>query len=129
MLRDGVMTLGVNSSALARLGTRRSRSGRFAALSVRVPLPIGRAGWNRSWWRMLRNTAALLSRPIPVGGAVVSARRERWRWVSVRKATRTTSPPPFVGTAVIIVWWWSSRWTTRVCASPKIHPLLHDGWL
>jgi hypothetical protein len=114
------VTLGLRGGALARLRTRRSRSGRLAALSIRIPFPVGRAGRDGGWRRMLGNAAALLSKPIPVGRAVVSTRREWRRRVSVRKAAGAAAPPPFVGPAVVVAWWRSRRWATRVCTGPKV---------
>lgn len=128
VLRDSIVALGISSSALARLGARWSRRGRLAALGVRVPLPVGRARRNRRWWRVLRYTAALLSMPVPTGWAVVSARRERRRWVSVRKTARATTPPPFVVATIIVLWWGCSRRATRVCAGIP-DPSVAARWL
>lgn len=117
VLRDSTMMLGiVSGGAPAWLRARRSRRSRLAALSIRIPFPIRRAGWDWSWGRVLRHTAALLTMPIPAGRAVVSSWREWRRWVSVRKAARAVLPPPLARTTVIVGGWWSSRRAAGVSA-------------
>lgn len=117
VLGNSAMTLGiVGGGALAWLGARRSGGSRLAALSIWVPLPVGRAGRDGRWRRVLRHTAALLTMPIPIGRAVIAARRERRRWIPVGKAARTASPPPLAITAVVVGRRRSGRGTARVGA-------------
>lgn len=111
------MTLGViNGGAPAWLGTRRGGGSRLAALSVRVPFPVRRAGWDRSWRRVLGYAAALLTMPIPAGRAVIPTRGKRRRWVPMRQTARAASPPPLVITAVVVSRWGSSRGTAGIGA-------------